>query len=371
MSKLADAPVIDTVEKSGSPDSRLRLGQMPAVQAAATEALVRSIAGALGLNLTDITVAIDEPAGRAVQAHGARGRAAGNVVELDPTGFHPGSVSSRALLAHEMTHAAQAQVRQSEGQPSLRLAEREAAANAAAIAQGRPLSLPLERLVRPAFDAGAAGLPAVTSLSVSVARNYVRERRAIERLLDGWVVTDGEVERMLRILEPLAFETAAELIRTLERETRLRLIREIDTDHYDRYRTQVIAALAAVSADLPFDGLAVEELRAVQRAYRLLSRAAQIELSEGDRKAEFKALRHTEPADYDREKARAAAAKAEEQRAPAVVLAAQDVRARVLDLSARLLALLDDPSAEDARTALALIGDLGTRIKPLGEVLEA
>jgi hypothetical protein len=63
----------------------------------------------------------------------------------------------------------------------------------------------------------------VVSLKKLVATNYSRELRMMEAILDYVIVSDGEVERILRVLEPLAFETAAALVAELGQEARLRL----------------------------------------------------------------------------------------------------------------------------------------------------
>ena len=382
MSKAAAAPTLEPAEAKVS-DSRLRLdGSVPEVRAAAAEVLVRSFADALGLKLDGLTVAIDQPAARSVRAHGARGRALGNLVELDPAGFDPAGASGRALLAHEMTHIAQARVAEGIGRPSLRRAEAEADANAEAAGLGRPLALPLERWTRPALDAGQKKpAQAVVSLKKLVATNYSRELRMMEAILDDVIVSDGEVERILRVLEPLAFETAAALVAELGQEARLRLVREIDTGHYDRFLREVIAALAGLTkgdidqldedvlADLPFDNLDTPELIAVQRVFQNLPRSAQTELAEGDRKADIRRLRRTVPGEYDVEKSRKEQALAEEQRSPSVVLADEKAAARVLDLVNDLLCLLESPGAEEAKAALQLIAGLNVRMRqdPRGE----
>ncbi len=376
MSKTATVPTLEPAEAKAS-DSRLRLdGSMPEVRTAATEALVRTFADALGLKLDGLTVAIDQPAGQSVKARGARGRTLGNLVELDPAGFDPTGASGRALLAHELTHAAQARLAEGIGSPSLRRAEAEADANAMAAGLGRPLLRPLERWTQPALDAGQKSPPkAVVRLESLVAKNYSRELRMIEAILDDLIVTDGEVQHVLRVLEPLAFETAAALVGALGDKARLRLIREVNTGHYDRFRREVIAALAGLTeddigqldekalADLPFDNLNAPELIAVQRIYHNLPRSAQTELAEGDRKSDIRELRRTVPGEYDAEMARREQALAEEQRSSAVVLGDKKVKARVLDLVSELLRLLESPGAEGAKAALQLIANLNVRMR--------
>ncbi len=352
----------------------LRMAEGP--RRAATEALIRAMAQGLGLRLEGLTVAVDAGAGRALGPHAARGRAGASLVELDPGLFDPGAASGRALLAHELSHAAQARMAGAVT-TAPRRAEAEARANGARAALGRPLIPVLERLTAPAFEAPATDpRPAVLPLETLVARNYAPELAAIERLMAGLIVTDGEVERALRILEPLAFETATALIAALGAEARMRLIGEVDRDHYARYQTPIVAVMAALQEaeiarldgsflePLQFEALSVAELIAVQRVFRNLPHEAQVDLSEGRAGAGLRALRRTVPGAYDAEAARAGEAAMEERRAVSVVLGAEALRARVHALSLRLQGLLASPDRSEAQEALDLIAGLDVTPMP-------
>lgn len=346
-------------------------------ETAATSALIGDMARHLGLQLNTLTIAIDEAAGRSLRVHGAHGRTQLNLIELDPLHFKPGRFDDRALLAHELTHAAQTHNLASIA-PSLRLAEAEARENADAARLGRALNVPLQRLQGAAFEVPQTTpvTTAVTSLATLVARNYRRERERIRVLLDGVIVTNGEVEQVLRILEPLAFETASALIESLDSQERLRLVDEINTPHYVRFRSPIIATIAALDENelgqqdesllepVRFDALTTTELLALQRAFTHLPAAAKTALSEGDRGAEFRTLRNSPPGSYDREEAEQALAQQEEQRSVSVTLASADVREQVYRLSQRLQALLRDADADKARSALRLIAGLDIQAEP-------
>ncbi len=382
MNKCVDPVIDDTAEnaannRSSSSDVNLRVQGLSRKEIDLTEDLIRAMANGLGLKLDQLTIAIDDGSGKSLRVHGAHGRTHNNLIELDPARFNPKHHNSRTLLAHELTHAAQARNPATITSP-LRAIEAEARANAHAASLGRPLTLPLERLNGSAFEAPAevTGAQAVTSLETLVERNYRRERATIERLLSGVIVTNGEVEQVLRILEPLAFETASALVESLEPEFRLRLVDELNRPHYLRFRSQIIATFAALSVEelhqqdedllerVTFDSLTPAELIAVQRAFHHLPRSAQTELSEGDRSSEFRTLRRSPPGEYNAEEALQEQATAEEQRSQSVVLADNDLRVRVHRLSMRLQALLREPNVDNAHTALRLIGGLAIQPRP-------
>jgi len=359
------------------PGLTLRAPGLSPRETTVTSALISDMARHLGLQLNNLTIAIDESAGRSLRVHGAHGRTQRNLIELDPLHFKPGRFDDRALLAHELTHAAQT-YNQAPVAPSLRLAEEEARENADAARLGRTLNVPLHRLQGVAFEVPQTtpATTAVTSLATLVARNYRRERERIRVLLDGIIVTNGEVEQVLRILEPMAFETASALIESLDSQDRLRLVDEINTPHYARFRSQIIATIAALSENelgqqdksllesVRFDALTTTELLALQRAFTYLPADARTALSEGDRAAEFHSLRNSPPGSYDREEAEQTLALQEEQRAVSVTLANANVRSQVYRLSQRLQALLLDADADKARSALRLIAGLDILATP-------
>jgi hypothetical protein len=77
------------------------------VRAERTAALLRQLAGALGLSADDLTVRVDEEARRRTEGRGARGLQEGRTVFLNPNAYDPETRSGRALLGHEVAHVAQ------------------------------------------------------------------------------------------------------------------------------------------------------------------------------------------------------------------------------------------------------------------------
>lgn len=352
-------------------------------RAAATAQVLRGLADILGLDRARIDVRVDAESARLVRPHLARGALLDGVVRLDPAGFDPRG-ASRYVLAHELTHLAQAGNPRPLAPPTVAASETEAHATALAILGGARQTRVREGLPngRAMFDVGAsqagtaaprseAGAePAPLTLNEAVAANYRHELAAIRRLLDHWIITDGHVEQILQILQPLAFETATALIGQLNRTERLDYIGNINAPHQRLYRREVLASYDALQDEelTRFDQELFEEMplapgtltppeaHAAVRALRGLPIPALQALDRCRNGPDIRALRTTALAPYDAEAARLAQAAIENGRHAALDAAHDDVA--VQNLLQQLRPLLTNGGADRARQALDLISGL-------------
>lgn len=219
-------------------------------RALATRLLIDQLAPALGLDPSRIRIRCDGGAAARLDAAGASGLQEGANILLHPARFRPETREGRGLLAHEAAHVAQ---RLLEGPSDEAGAEREAAAIADAVAEGsqplRPV-VPL-RMLRAAADTGAlqqieapkpAPAEAVPVLDAQVvATSRSREITAIKRALSGWWISDGDVFRVLEILETVPHPVIEPLLGNLSEGDRYALCDNINPPHVQRYRRTTLA----------------------------------------------------------------------------------------------------------------------------------
>ncbi|MBT9558523.1 MAG: DUF4157 domain-containing protein [Myxococcales bacterium] len=111
----------------------------------ATDALIARLAPALGLPGAGVPVRFDDAATARVQSRGARAVFESGAIYIDQTRFEPTTRDGAALLAHELTHAAQARFG-AETAGGARGAELEAATAAFDVTQGHLPSRPTAAL---------------------------------------------------------------------------------------------------------------------------------------------------------------------------------------------------------------------------------
>ncbi|HEX4423332.1 MAG TPA: DUF4157 domain-containing protein [Kofleriaceae bacterium] len=122
---------------------RLSLVEVELEKWAAHEEAVAALAPRLGLDAATVDVRNDDEAGRRVAASGASGLADGSVVYLSPDRYDATTERGRYLLAHELTHVAQARLATVVGAHGSRAeAEAEAAEIGHAWAGGRMFAAP-------------------------------------------------------------------------------------------------------------------------------------------------------------------------------------------------------------------------------------
>jgi hypothetical protein len=262
------------------PEPVRRVRDADVARARRTEQLLGSLAGALGLSVDSIRVHVDDEAAARTRSRGARGLMQDGVVWLDPRRYDPRAADGRALLAHETTHLAQraeVRLRPDRDTPSLRAAEKEAAAVAAAVSEGRPVPR-----LRATLPAGAAAMqnaladaatlttppehsppPAPRRDPVADFRQWRQEliplaqdvpdlypsqlalmREHVDRTF--WV-TDSDVDRVMEALAPLRIEDAAALVHALGASLRVRLIDNISASHKRSFRREVLASYAGLA----------------------------------------------------------------------------------------------------------------------------
>ncbi len=127
------------------------------MRAAKTTTILDNLAPAVGLRSNSVKIHVDEEARRRTEAHRADGLMDAGKVYLNPNTYDPTRISSKALLAHEITHLAQREKGSStpvSAMPSKVATETEAFVTGAAFAAGRSVCPPVQHLSSTAVAAG-------------------------------------------------------------------------------------------------------------------------------------------------------------------------------------------------------------------------
>ncbi len=200
------------------------------------------------------------------------GRAERGQVVLHPGHIGAGLTPTRALLAHELAHLAQARQRGPASAPALLLAELEARDIAARAAEGRMIGPVREALPRDSvlYD---------QSLSELVRARYAYEIARIRILLGRWIITDGTISRLFGLVEGLAMPVVQAIFSDLNAQEHETLIEQLSPRHFDRFRREILAAYSAIGSALiarqsedlfegmAFHGLSAEELVALGQIF--------------------------------------------------------------------------------------------------------
>lgn len=251
-----------------------------AARALATRWLVRELAPLLGLDPAAVRISTDADAARRTGERGASGLSEPGRIFLHPRRFQPHSAHGRYLLAHELTHAAQRQLSAPIVLPesaARRLAEREAHDAGTAFAGHQLPPRPRHRLppqARAADSDAGAPLPEqdlASALAAAVATGREREIALIKELLSGLWVSDGDVDKVMQVLDGLAFPVAKAVVVALGDKHRYWLADNINPPHVYAHRRSVLATFAAlppaqasaidldVLRALPASGMSAEE----------------------------------------------------------------------------------------------------------------
>ncbi|MCP4127239.1 MAG: DUF4157 domain-containing protein [Gammaproteobacteria bacterium] len=236
-------------------------------QCRATEHLASEIAGLLGLSLRHLDISVDTAAQRETEQRGVQGLVKHGKVLLHPHFFNPHNKTGRYLLGHELTHIAQLQSQRTRHGKAVPVGkqshEHEAHHIASLIADQRLPSLPQWELPDHSIAAFEGEVPAAEteseesdiSLDAIVAQRYADEIARIRRLLRGFLgflwVTDGDITQVLIILQSVPFVTVRAIVSALDSEEggaryRNRLIGEIDSSHFARFRREILAAYSVM-----------------------------------------------------------------------------------------------------------------------------
>ncbi|WP_263381638.1 eCIS core domain-containing protein [Granulicella arctica] len=232
-------------------DGSVRVFDEDAAREMATRHLLQELAPILGLDLSRLEVHVDSDAERRTNARGATGLAENGSVYLHPQRFDPSSRTGRSLLAHETVHTAQRQIVPHTIQDTGRAhvaAEHEAAHLARAFAERSPIQRPLSSLPQE-VAARAEDAPPTPALSSSVPKSRAREIAEIHRLLSGLWISDGDVFKVMRVLDTMPFAVAKEVVFELGHDDRYHLANNINKPHLGPHTTSVIATYEALTQD--------------------------------------------------------------------------------------------------------------------------
>lgn len=257
-----DAPVdFSRIDCGGA-----RIHDADAARARLTAQLLGELGRAFGLDLSRLEVRVDADAAIRIQARGANALQEGARVLLHPGRYRPHEAQGRYLLAHETAHAAQRAL------PSVAPGDSEAAAEAEADALGaafaRRESLPRPRVaLRSARAAAADGSSenaetAARPLTETVQTSRSRELELIRDALDGWWVSDGDVFKVMRILDTVEFDIAVAMVGALSSDHRYWLADNINPPHMYRHRRSVLACYQALEPSR-YDAIDLKALRAL------------------------------------------------------------------------------------------------------------
>ena len=89
----------------------------------------------------------------------------------------------------------------------------------------------------------------LTSVADAATRAYPRQLATMHDKLDGLWVSDGDVDRVMEVLQPLPSDDAAALVRALGHDHRTRLVDNINPPHRRNFRREVLASYAALTTD--------------------------------------------------------------------------------------------------------------------------
>lgn len=233
-----------------------------------TQLLLNELAPRLGLDVSKIKLSIGADSSRELNAHAAAGMQKEGKILLHPHYYRPQTARGRYLLVHEMVHLAQrelpprarwadlqipADLREEVAHDAEIEAELEADRVARTVLEGGhyqalqawlPPALPVFAEAD-AFEASFQEKKALIKRQAVSARQ--RERELIERYLRG-IVTDGDVFKILSLLDGLPFFTAVGVIASLDAEQRKDLIDNINPTHVEKNQRATLACLAAIDA---------------------------------------------------------------------------------------------------------------------------
>ncbi|QWP78986.1 DUF4157 domain-containing protein [Lysobacter sp. K5869] len=244
-----------------------RIHDADLARARLTAQLLGELGRAFGLDLSRLEVRVDADAAIRIQARGANALQEDARVLLHPDRYRPREAQGRYLLAHETAHAAQRSLAAVAPGDTLAAAEAEADALGAAFARGDPLHRPRVALrsANAAADNGqkataeAAEAPA---LAGSVKTSRSRELELIRDALDGWWVSDGDVFKVMRILDTVEFDVAVAMVGALSPDHRYWLADNINPPHMYRHRRSVLASYRALEPSR-YDAIDLKALRAL------------------------------------------------------------------------------------------------------------
>jgi hypothetical protein len=225
-----------------------------AARALVTHWLLHELAPMLGIDPAKLEIHIDADAESRNNARQATGLVEDGAIYLHPQRFDPLSKQGRSLLAHETAHTAQRLI----AAPAVQHAERahaaaeyEASAIARAFAERSPVTRPVATLPLQVV-AAAEDAP---DLSATVPISRAREIAEIHSTLSGLWISDGDVFKVMRILDTMPFPVGQEVVFLLGHDDRYALADNINSPHLGPHTTSVIATYSALTKDELVDAI--------------------------------------------------------------------------------------------------------------------
>jgi Fe-S cluster assembly iron-binding protein IscA len=244
-----------------------------------TRELVSRWAPHLGLQPSTIALCWDPGMQQQLAARRLLGLMQAGRLHLNRARYEADAELGRFVLAHELVHLAQRSERAvhpgaRRGSPAG--AEREADR----LARGLVLH---DRAARPrvllpggavAAKEDAPHAPKLGELVVQTRQRELEEIRSyLETGLFDWAITDGDIDNIFRILEPLAFVLIRAISRALDFKERHKVVSEISPGHFKRFRRPIFAFYTGMdqwefnfAPEDPFEGASLEGL-AREEAY--------------------------------------------------------------------------------------------------------
>jgi hypothetical protein len=238
-----------------------------------TQKLISRWAPHLGLQASTVPFCWDTNIQKQLAARRLLGLMQAGRLHLNRSRYESDTELGHFVLAHELVHLAQRSERAihpgaRRGSPAG--AEREADRLAKDLVLHDRATRP--RVLLPG-DAVAAkeDAPHAPKLGELVVQTRLRELEEIRSYLEtgllDWAVTDGDIENIFRILEPLAFVLIRAISRALGFKDRYKVVSEISAGHFKRFRRPIFAFYTGMDQweftfvpDDPFEGASLEGL---------------------------------------------------------------------------------------------------------------
>lgn len=224
-----------------------------------THTLLQHLAPRLGLSLAEIRIEVNPQARQKLDSVQAKGMVENGTIFLHPQVYRPEQAAGRYLLTHELLHLAQQSLPALQGVDPLARAAAEQEAHTLAndyayqnLAPNRVQAwLPRTGAAHNTdYDFSAEYGAVIQSLKPKVVLARERELALIKNYLSGWWVSDGDVFKILALLDSMPFAAAAALIATLGEENghafKKLLADNLNPPHLYKNRRSVLACFAGL-----------------------------------------------------------------------------------------------------------------------------
>ncbi|MBI3228891.1 MAG: DUF4157 domain-containing protein, partial [Burkholderiales bacterium] len=221
-----------------------------------TQWLLESLAPALGLRVQQIQIHIDQEAEDKLAPRQAGGMVEDGKIYLHPAKFQPQHSAGRYLLVHELSHLAQQNLPVLHGVDQLARQHAESEAHVIASRFAYQALRPVQPLAwLPAndvalddqFDFRAEQEKVFVDLRQQVETGRRREIDLISKYLDSWWVSDGDIDKIIAILDFMPFAAIAAVVQVLPENLKAKLADNFSPCHVFKNQRVVIACWAGLS----------------------------------------------------------------------------------------------------------------------------